>query len=104
MQINIQAHSTSHRPPLSPSRARGAGAPVGRGLCEQFPNHQHRNLRAFEDAPSKSCLFLLRYRMMSNFSGLGVRVVWKLLNLRALVAWVSRQEAGPPQPRGESLY
>ena len=48
---------------------------------EQFPNHRHRNLKACEEHVqthvfsrfiTESCLY--------NFSGLGVRVVWKLFN------------------------
>ena len=49
------------------------------GVREQLPNHRHRNLKAFEEHIQKhvsSCFVTELY--LYNFSGLGVRVAWKL--------------------------
>ena len=46
---------------------------------ERFPDHRHRNLKAFREHIQKmtsSCFITERY--LYNFSWLGVRVVWNL--------------------------
>ena len=90
------------------SSATGPDAPR-----QQFPDHRNRNFKAFEEhiqTHVSSCFVAEQY--LYNFSGLGVRVVWKLFidwteqrtrrllrpsaeRRRADQAGTKRQETGP---------
>ena len=68
--------------------ARLAALTARRVFVEQLLNHRHRNLKAFREHVQNHVVYCFMSEIFIEVSGLGVRVVWKLLIVCVYVYYI----------------